>query len=45
MIHTAVKKPNGKNNAADLVSYVEEEKVEDTNVETNVEETTTEKAE
>ena len=46
MIHTAVKNPNGKNEAADLVSYVEEvTPTEDTNVETVTEETTTEKAE
>ena len=46
MIHTAVKNPNGKNEAADLVSYVEEViPTEDTNVETVTEETTTEKAE
>ena len=46
MIHTAVKKPNEKNEAADLVSYVEETKeVEDTAVETVTEETTTEAAE
>ncbi len=45
MIHTAVKKPNEKNEAADLVSYVEEVPVEDTTEETVIEEATTETTE
>ena len=45
MIHTAVKKPNEKNEAADLVYYVEEVPVEDTTEETVIEEATTETTE
>ena len=42
MIRTAVKKPNEKNEKADLISYKEEPAVEETVEETTVEETTTE---
>ena len=41
MIHTAVKRPNDKNPAADLVTYVEEKVVEE-NAEAPVEEQTAE---
>ena len=45
MIHTAVKKPNAKKEAADLISYVVEEVKEAAPAEENVETTTEQTAE